>query len=77
VHNHPQTETSVGIKNAGRVSPGGNKDQAATLRSFHGTKTRHKSESLEVLQEDTHREGEIISRTLRLSGKPTQHAKPS
>jgi hypothetical protein len=30
-------------------------------------------ESLEFLQEDTHCEGEIISRTLRLSGKPTQY----
>jgi hypothetical protein len=30
-------------------------------------------ESLEFLQEDTHREGEIISRTLRLSGKPTHY----
>jgi hypothetical protein len=30
-------------------------------------------ESLEFLEEDTHCEGEIISRTLRLSGKPTQY----
>ena len=44
------------------------------------TQQKHKTtptvcivESLEFLQEDSHREGEIIARTLRLSGKQTHY----